>query len=576
MSTTIQDLYNQVEMKPNLDNNLISTEIARQLQQISNTANNQKMDIPMAPRTIFMGNELPMTVVEAYAEDIMNVFDVSTLDASRSITMCMYSKATGGGEGRKTTEIIMEDDGPALPTGLNSFMENYMKIHVMTKTDNNKQTIGNAGIGAKASHAKLGKRHHYSWSEGNGHPICNFIIDEDTFDTLNSYDYKEEPYKGDSFFKVSITKLRNNKIKTPSEVRDHLESKFAGTLKTHTNVSIYTCRPNNVSKNIKLTSPPEEKYISGYRWEGVVDFGGLDARVSVGLLNTEKSTSFSPAIRISRNGVVHFELRDSKAHSLVFTKSNGVPTTFGTRHRDILVKIESKHLDSSQIKNDLQWDKPNTNGLLRAIGKNSNFREMIAKIVAYNNKRGTDFEKIVSNSYQEKLDKLKIAAAEDFSKIPIDSKITNYTAPTTPIDSKTAKPQKRRPSTLKKNKNKKNINTNGKFKEMPKIKAGGKDYGFDIKFMKDTKNNFVRSWLTTTGTKFIININCDYDGYTDKISKDEKKEAVYVADTVGQAYQDYRLKMSLRSDNPVTSEVVEEIQSARDAIVAKCMPIISG
>ena len=71
-------------MKPNLDNNLISTEIARQLQQISNTANNQKMDIPMAPRTIFMGNELPMTVVEAYAEDIMNVFQCIHLQKCQS------------------------------------------------------------------------------------------------------------------------------------------------------------------------------------------------------------------------------------------------------------------------------------------------------------------------------------------------------------------------------------------------------------------------------------------------------------------------------------------------------------
>jgi len=205
---------------------------------------NSKPNIETDPRALFAGERESLSIVDAYSEFIMNVFDLSTDDPGRKINMCISSVEKPK---NTTVQLNIYDDGPGIETGVNSFLNTYMKLHVTNKADNNRITIGEAGIGAKTAAAKLGKRHHYSWSHGHGEPRCHFIVDKDNFFSWNDYEYREdEDYEGPSFFNISIEKL--NHWQSASAVRDQLAAKFAGTLERHPNVSIYTCKPNAIQK----------------------------------------------------------------------------------------------------------------------------------------------------------------------------------------------------------------------------------------------------------------------------------------------------------------------------------------
>ena len=538
--------------------------LAKHLQKLNNTTikgdESDKPTLGMDPRALFAGRQMPMSVLEAYSEHVMNVYDVSTENSGREIDLWMYANYTGP----NVTSLNFEDNGPGLPTDPQLFLDTYLKLSVNNKV-NNDDTVGDAGIGGKAANAKLAKRHTYSWSDGNGYK-CTIVVDEDNFIDLTAFEaIKKEEYDGPSFFKITLDKLRTKDVKSPSELRNELEEKFKKRLATHKTVSIYTSAP--ARKNAKkLEEPADNTYVKGYKWEGIVNWSGFTAEVSIGMLDSSvHNTGILPSVHISKQGVVHFKKSESPAHKHLFVKKDGSPTNFSTAHRDILLTIDSKHFESSQIKNDLNWDNPTTIGLLKAIGTDKNVADMVKSIVDYNavNKR----DKTITTAQQKNLDVLIAAAAAEFNNIFKEEKeIGKYSANPSKIDSRKVTTQKR---DLKPTKHSKNTPKSRAPK--PTININGKKFLFDVKFVT-TEDTSSRFYADLANGMFTININTTYGGYTPLIEKDQP-ELVYVVDTVGYALQDYSIKKLIDDsyNKSVDADAINKISLSRDAIVTTCL-----
>jgi len=543
---------------------------AKHIQNMNNTTingvENDKPTLGMDPRALFAGRQMPMSVLEAYSEHVMNVYDVSTENSGREIDFWMYANYTGP----NVTALNFEDNGPGLPTDPQLFLDTYLKLSVNNKV-NNDNTVGDAGIGGKAANAKLAKRHTYSWSDGNGHK-CTIIVDEDNFIDLTAFDeIKKEKYDGPSFFKIKLDKLRMNDIKAPSEMRNELEEKFKKRLATHKTVSIYTSAPVK-KKAKKLEEPADYTYLKGYKWEGIVNWSGFSAEVSVGMLDsTVHNTGILPSVHISKQGVVHFKKSESPAHKYLFVnKRDGSPTVFSTLHRGLLLTIDSKHFESSQIKNDLNWDNPTTIGLLKAIGTDKNVADMVKSIVDYNTTNKKD--KTITSAQQKNLDVLIAAAASEFNKIFKDEKEnSNYSANPSKIDASKATTQKRDVKPTKHSKN-----TTKAPAPKPTININGNKFLFDVKFVT-TEDTTSRFYAAMAKGMFTISINTTYAGYTSLIEKDQP-ELVYVADTVGYALQDYSIKKLINDSHnkSLDADDINKISLSRDAMVTGCLKALAN
>tara|TARA_Y100000310_G_C20640904_1_gene793835 strand:+ start:133 stop:1929 length:1797 start_codon:yes stop_codon:yes gene_type:complete len=520
----------------------------------------EKPRLEMEARALFAGQQIPMTITEAYAEHIMNVYDLSTECAGRSINMWLYAKYTKD----KVSSIIIQDDGPGLPSGAESILSQYLKISVNNKANNENLTIGDAGIGGKAANAKLAKRHTYIWSWGDGKK-CEIIFDEDTFTELDGYQYNEYDYEGSSFFKIVLEKLRSTDTRAPSECRPELEEKFRKRLITHPSVSIYTSDPERNNKKNKLIPPPEMTYIKPYKWEGTVTWAGYTAEVSVGMIDASVHPSgLMPTVYISKQGVVHFKKTESPAHKYLFINKNGSSTHFTPLHRNILLSIDSKHLASSQIKNDLNWDDEVTIGMLKAVGYCKEVKEMIQSVHDYNALNKS--EKMIPPAHQKNIDALTAAAAAGFNEVlKGDENAGKYNSNPSNIDSSKTTSEKR---SLKPTKHLKNSN---KKPSQPSININGKKHIFKIKFVH-TNDSHSRFYVEVCEGVFILNINCSFRGYISMVEKD-KVELVYLADTIGMALQNYSIKKKISDSNnsALDEEDINQISLSRDAIVADCL-----
>ena len=532
-----------------------------------------KEDVPSDPCTMWRGKREPLTNVEAFAEFIMNVFDLSVDHPDRKINMCISSVEKPKDN---VVELNFWDDGPGLPTGGHNFLHTYMKLNSKNKADNNKKTIGDAGIGAKTAAAKLGSHWHFSWSEGKDHPICHWIADEDNWETWHDYDYYEEEVKNkdSSFFNLSITKLHRGIA--ASKLRSALAAKFAGTLRRHPNISIYTCRPDAMESNSPLTPPPPDKYVDNFNWNDTIHYSGLPIQASIGLLDaTDRVYASQPTVRLSKHGVVLFELRDSKAHPLLFKKKDGSPLTYQGQlwGRQILITIDSPHFEATPIKNNLQWDHQLNKNIISHVAQDTGFINMLEKIKDHNNTKTDVEEKVITRTYQEKLEKLEIAVADDMNKMLNDNTITNleYLSTSSNGKSEPSKIQKRKSNTPKTGSQQKNR------EKQPSVKINGKDYAFKIQWVKEGDNGLerMRSWMDIKEDEIIIYVNRAYAGYIDKFEKDEHREGVYLADTIGHTWQDKRFELVINKGEDITPDIVKEIQSDRDAAIARYMPIIA-
>ncbi len=542
---------------------------------------NGKRAIDNHARSFWRGEREPLSVVDAFSEYLMNEFDISSQNPMRPIKVHLYAE-----EKPKDNVVALNihDNGPGFPTGVDNFLDVFMQQMGINKASTDQDLIGEAGIGAKIASAYLGGRHHYSWSAGDGEPICNFIVDKDTWNTWDSYEYyeNEEPYSGPSFFNIHLSKLNFTASNTinPAKLRDQLSAKFAGCLIRHPNVKIYTCNPKRKKQTEPLTPPPAMKYVDKHSWSGTVWTSGIPAEVSVGLLDADNGVFHNAAsVSISRSGVRHFERKESKAHTLLFTKNDGSPMAYQGQlyFRNTVIDIDCAAFESTPIKNDLLWGSEKNKHILHTIGQHPEFKNMLTKIREYNNNRDVKSEKNVSHSYQQRLEKLEAAAALDINDILSDTDITNLEYPFKPTsnnDEKETPKKQRRVTRIPKTKN---YGNTPDHKKQPTVKMGGKKLTFKIEWVEDMPGSeHLRGWLEKTSDSFILNVNNGYPGFTDKIKRDEKKEAVYLADTVGHTIQDYRLQVILQESSNVTSDEIAVIQRERDNSIANYMLITVG
>ena len=193
----------------------------------------------------------------------------------------------------------------------------------------------------------------------------------------------------------------------------------------------------------------------------------------------------------------------------------------------------------------------------------------------HNNIKDIKSEKNVSHSYQQRLEKLEIAAAIDINNILSNTDVTNVEYPfkQTKNGNSNLKKQKRVSRTPKKQKKGDTPNN----KKQPTVNIGGQDLKFKVEWVEEAPGSeHLRSWIEKTDDSIIVNVNKSYVGYTDKIDRDEKKESVYLADTIGYIWQDYRLELLLNESNSINSDELMTIQRERDDAIAHYMPIIIG
>jgi len=558
--------------------------IAAAVAELMKQANgNENRDIPVHARSFWKGEREPLSVVDAFGEYIMNILDIAAVNPGREMDMFISAKESPRD---KVVELNIRDNGPGFKTGKDEFLDVFLHQYADNKNGLDTDVIGEAGIGAKTAGTFLSRKHHYSWSAGSGEPICNMIIDRDDWASWNDYKYYEDenPYNGPSFFNINLTKLnygnspRSNSssvVMHPAKLRDKLSEKFAICLKRYPNVKIYTCNYASKKKTAPLTPPAPFSFVDGFHWKDTVYWSGLPAEVSVGLLDTSVSPGHtSPSVRISRGGVLHFESKDSPAHSLLIQKSDGSPlqTQGQTFARNIVISVDANDFVSTPIKNDLAWSNDINESILHNIGQYPEFRKIIEKIIRYNRSKDVKGVKNITNSYKSRLDKLQIAAAIDCNRILSDINVTGMEYPLNGNTTPKARKQKRVAKVSKVNKNKSN---NSNKDKQPTVKVGGKDLKFKIEWVDEAPGSeHLRSWMEKTTDSIIVNINKTYKGYTDKIDKDEKKEAVYLADTIGHTWYDYRLEMLINGPNNITHDELTTLQRERDDAIAKYMPII--
>jgi hypothetical protein len=554
--------------------------IAQLAEAIQNGNGSKKRLVGNHPRGFWRGEREPLSVVDAFGEYIMNVIDLSTIDPrchGREINMFMNAI-----EKPKNTvvELNIRDDGPGFSTGPDQFMDVFMEFMGINKTNNGNKTIGEAGIGAKIASAYLAKRHHYSWSAGGGEPICHWIADKDDWNNWDDWKYTQDEYDGPSFFNINLSKLNFSSSGhiNPAKLRDQLAEKFAGCLERHPNIKIHTCRPDAQRKTAPLAVPEPLNYLKDYYWKGTVYWSGLPAEVSVGLLDGSDGLFYNNAsVRISRSGVMHFEQKESKAHPLLLTKDDGNPMVYQGQlyFRNTLITIDSPAFESTPIKNDLLWGNDKNKKILHNIGVHPEFREMLKKIIKHNNTKDIKSEKNVSHSYQKRLEKLEIAAATDINNILSNTDVTNVEYPFKQTKNGNPNPKKQKRVSRTPKKQKKGDTPNNK--KQPTVNIGGQDLKFKVEWVEEAPGSeHLRSWIEKTDDSIIVNVNKSYVGYTDKIDRDEKKESVYLADTIGYIWQDYRLELLLNESNSINSDELMTIQRERDDAIARYMPIIIG
>lgn len=535
----------------------------------------QKRGVPVNPRFFWSGKKWAMTCTEAYAEFIMNLFDISTASGMRPLKMFLNVAERPKGN---VVSINIRDDGPAFPTGKDKFMDVFLEFMGENKDIGDFSQIGEAGLGAKIAATKLGGKLHFSWSQGNGEPICNWIADEDKWNSWDDYEYYEEDYSGPSFFNIEIGKLRFNKPSqvSPSKLRDSLESKFSTLLERHPNVEIYTCAHTQENPSNPLRPIPAPKYEEGMFYAGTVHLGGVATNISVGLIDKSDGIFLSNAtVRLSRSGVVHFEKIETNVLRHLIVKNDGSPLNFQaqTFFRNTFITIDSPAFISTPIKNDLLWDNETNIRILKAIGQDSEFSKMLNKIrdrnIAQDSKTS---DKKISSSYQKRLDVFNETVAKDLTSIAKELGINNLGSTTgTAINSKSGNVQNRIPNQTKVTNSKKR---NSGKKTQPTVSAAGKNFKYDTVWAHDEDHKKQRARFVIDSNSITLRVNTAYEGYRKEFDADEKKESVYLADTTGQCLQDYRLQKIIEIENHVTADQIDEIQKERDSLIAQYMKIL--
>ena len=510
------------------------------------------------PSGLFAGEKESLTYAECFSEYMMNWYDLSNLHSGREITGHIYSEVD---ENKKIKSYIIRDDGPGFPTDSPMpFMETFLKLHVKNKT-NDPNAIGTAGVGAKEASGWLGAHWTFTWSDGKG------IFDRETFTEPDKYHFDNAIHKGDSFFEIKISNLHRQRA--PSELRDELCEKFASKLNTHPAVKIYLTNPSLKTK-LPLIADDQIKFVdkTNLREEFIVDYNSATAKVVIGLsdFNGPKGNWNTPRLRILRYGIVHQEKNNSPAHKILFPN-----TSFSWPHRNIFISIDCDALEPTRVKNDFVWDDERTKTIIEMIGKDDRFLKMVSKCMDHNKNQADDKSKSkqLTAAEDEHLKKMAARAAEKFGQIVIDRGYKSHYTTSDDIQEIIKKGKKLNVSGKKKNgkNNATQSNSSNKISNSSTVK--GNQYTFTISYVP-LEESITRYHMEINNGVIALIINDNYAG-RDKIKTTHWSEFLYVADTMGIAFQDFLLREKLTVDDPIKEPDWDYLCSVRESVVSDCL-----
>ena len=566
------------------NNNISSDQIESLIQSLKGAQKDEEVtNLVHIPRVFFSGKESSLTNLDVFSEHIMNVYDASTDNDGMEIDLHLYGKS----KGNITSSIIIYDNGPGFNTDSSKdFFDTFLKYRGDNKCNSTKKFVGTAGVGAKEANAKLGGKHIYEWSDGKGKQ-CKVVVDEDSFEDRVDYKppFETENWDGSSFFRQTITKLWNPSQKMASEIRAEISEKFAGKLKEHPAVKIYTCGEDYKGGSEALEPIDRVVAVKGFDESFNITLNGATASVRIRLSDpdttmTNPSSWTAPWIKLARFGIIHTDTKErgsDKIYNYLFddaTKTKFKSTT--SQHlMNIFILINCDEFKPTQIKNDLDLDIKQTRELLNAIGNHPQFKRMINKIEQWH-RQNHAYTKTVSMSPKlvSNLQKMCKAAG-----VYIGQTLANYGCAGQYTINKNANASVRkikRVDTADDRKKKDYTPSPSVSKITSSNKIGGRNFDFNISFASLGKDS--RYSLDIMNNVANLTINESYEGFTkmcpnyERATASSKELMLYVADTFGLGVQDLVIKERIENNNEKLIHADwTSLTTIRDTAVLNCI-----
>jgi len=540
-------------------------------------AANPKLTMSANPKLYWLGGELEdMTNDEAYAEFITNIFDKNKQHNPNHDPINLYLYATEKGKGNLDS-IVIEDDGP-MPSVLNSFegfLDTVLQLAVVNKKNNDDETIGEAGMGAKDAAAFFGAKHTWEWSVGNNNPHFKIWMDEKSFTSWTSFHSEtvDENYEGKPFFKLTIENIRDG-VQPPSKLRNKIGERFSEALKTHPNINIYTSRPNTKTSNSGKILPidPVDFDPDLPNGSGSINHFGNIINWQIGV----DKNSYDYRAIIRKHGVIISNKIASPALKKLILKNNGDPAKLDNFYRGMTIILDYNKWKATKIKNNLVWDNSSNVEVFNVLNEKSEINKISREIQAHfyklnNNNKVIELPKGTS----DKIDKLLEEASGDIAELLNGSEdmVTNFSF------QKPKKGQKK--TTYKAKSTKKDSRKNGKQDSdirngRPKVVAGGKSRPLELSWVEDKDLSSKRSWIDEDEKSITITINQAWEGYTNSIDRDKtQKMPLFVAETVGHTLHVEGLRKKILNKE-ISLENFTDLTNNTNLITAKYLKIVSN
>ena len=563
-------------------------EIMQQLKKVvekvaESTNGGEATSLVHIPRVFFSGKESSLTNLDVFSEHIMNVYDASTDNDGMEIDLHLYGQQRGA----TTSSIIIYDNGPGFNTDSSKdFFDTFLKYRGDNKFNSTKKFVGTAGVGAKEANAKLGGKHIYEWSDGKGKQ-CKVVVDEDSFEDRVDYvpPFETEDWDGSSFFRQTITKLWNPSQKMASEIRAEISEKFAGKLKEHPAVKIYTCGEGYKGGSEALEPIDRVVAVKGFDESFNITLNGATASVRIRLSDpdttmTNPSSWGAPWIKLARFGIIHTDTKErgsDKIYNYLFddaTKSK-LKSTTAMHLRNIFIIINCDEFKPTQIKNDLNLDVKQTQEIMKAIGGHPQFKSMIDKIEQWNRQNHSATKTVaMSAKLVSNLEKMCKAAG-----VYIGQTLTNYGCAGQYTINKNANASVRKIKCVDTADDRKKKNYTPKApvsKISSSNKIGGRNFDFNISFASLGKDS--RYSLDIMNNVANLTINESYEGFTkmcpnyERATASSKELMLYVADTFGLGVQDLVIKERIENNNQkLVHADWSSLTTIRDNAVVNCI-----
>ena len=198
---------------------------------------------------------------------------------------------------------------------------------------------------------------------------------------------------------------------------------------------------------------------------------------------------------------------------------------------------------------------------------------MVSKCMDHNERRADDQSKSkqLTAAEDEHLKKMAARAAEKFGQIVIDRGYKSHYTTSDDIQEIIKKGKKLNVAGKKKNgkNNATQSNSSNKISNSSTVK--GNQYTFTISYVH-LEDSITRYHMEINNAVIALIINESYAG-RDKIKAKNThwSEFLYVADTMGIAFQDFLLREKLTVDDPIKEPDWDYLFSVRESVVSDCL-----